>query len=304
MSGPFAALSPDLFPAAIVVVGMLVVEVFLLVHILPRRGPAPTLALMVVLTSALLGSAGLLLAVGAAFLNSNLNSYTIVLLFFNFMMLGPPSLWLVSVLVFHEDRIDPGRRFWPLAIALLATVAEVLMGFVFVIGTGGSLRPVPLAAATLTSPWYLWSMASAMFALLLWVPFERALKLPLLGLAASTVAAPLVPAFPAPGAALMAAVMALTFLGIFGSGRPAVPAAAERVVQVMWIVAAFLAMTLSGLFLALTPNSTVAVLLFGSVMTAVMAGELYFVARSALVRLTVVPAIRPRAPAPATAVGA
>ena len=285
MTGPFVSLSAALVPTAIVVVVMVVVEVFLLVHILPRRGPPPTLAHMVVITSALLGSAGLLMSISAAFLDSNLNSYTIVLLFFNFMMLGPPSLWLVSVIVFRDDRVDPRRRLWPIAIAGMATFAEILMGLVFAIGDGVSLDPVPLAAATLTSPWFLWSMAAAMFALLVWVPFDRWLRGPLVGLSASTVAAALVPSFPAPGAALMAGIMAVTFLGVYRYREAALAIPPERVVEVMAILAAFPAMTVAGLLLALVPASGAVVLLFGAVMTAVMAGELYFVARSSLLRL-------------------
>ncbi|MHB8351745.1 MAG: hypothetical protein ACYDFT_03505 [Thermoplasmata archaeon] len=285
MTGPFVSLSAALVPTAIVVVVMVAVEVFLLVHILPRRGPPPTLAHMVVITSALLGSSGLLMSIAAAFLNSNLDSYTIVLLFFNFMMLGPPSLWLVSVIVFRDGRVDPRRRFWPIAVALMATFAEILMGLVFAIGDGVSLDVVPLAAATLTSPWFLWSMAGAMFALLIWVRFDGWLRGPLAGLSASTVAAALVPSYPAPGAALMAAIMAVTFLGVYRYRSPTAPIPAERVVEVLWIVAAFLAMTLSGLFLALEPGLPAVTLLFGGVMTVVMGGELYFVARTSLLRL-------------------
>ena len=98
-------------------------------------------------------------------------------------------------------------------------------------------------------------------------------------------AAALVPSFPAPGAALMAGIMAVTFLGVYRYREAALAIPPGRVVEVMAILAAFPAMTVAGLLLALVPASGAMVLLFGAVMTAVMAGELYFVARSSLLRL-------------------
>lgn len=273
------ALAPD---AAIVVI-MLAIEVYLLTQIVPRRGPPPTLTRMIIGSTALLGSASVLMALTAAFMTPTLGAYSIVLLTFNFMMLGPPGVWIIAVILLHDRRIDPMSWVWPLAIAGMATAAEVLMGLFFVVANGATpLDPADVAAATFSSAWFLWAMVGAMGALLLWLPLPRALRVPLAGLAASGVVAPWVPAEPLLGAALMAGVMSVTLAAVFLEQRHA-PAAEPRVYTLLLgVFAGFLGMTVAGTLVALAPGSLAALFSFGLAMAAVMTAEFTVLVREGL----------------------
>jgi hypothetical protein len=278
---PVVQISGDLVPDAIVVVVMVVVEVYLLTQLLPRNGPPPLVTRMIIASTALLGSAGLIMAIMWAFLNSSLSNYTIVLLLFNFMMLGPPGIWLISVIVFEDRRIDPRGWLWPVVIAAQATAAEVLMGLLFTVATGTSLAPLSLIAGTLTSAWFLWSMSAAMVAVLFWVPLPAIERYPLLGLALSGAVAPWVVASPLLGVALVALVMAVTLLGTYRllARRLPSPAQANRL---LGLAVAFTLMMLAGLVAAVWSSSVGAEILFGSATTAVMIGEFLFLLREGL----------------------
>jgi hypothetical protein len=265
------ALTGQTVPDAIVVVAMVAAEIFLLTRILPREGPPPTLARMVILTSSLLASAGFLMALTGAFVQSNLNNYTVVLLMFNTMMVVPVGLWMVAVVILQDRRVDPSGLFWPLLVSGLATFAEVLMGVFFTVAAAPSLDPIDVTAGTLSSAWYLWSMAGAMFALLWWVRIPRLPRVALAGLTAAAVAAPWVAAEPLVGAGLMTGLMVLSLLAILReAARPgAAPAAGGTVAAV---AAAFAAMSGAGVAVALAPGTTT-LLAFGGVMTAIMLAE-------------------------------
>jgi hypothetical protein len=278
---PVIVLNADLVPDAIVVVAMVVVEVFLLTQIVPRRGGPTPLAKMVLGSSLLLGSAGLIMGILGAFFQSNLNTYSIVLLLFNFMMLGPPGLWMIAVVLFEDRRIDPRSWFWPAAIAAMATFAELLMGLLFTVATGSTLDFLPVLAGTLTSAWFLWSMSAAMVGLLLWVPLAPVERYPLLGLALSGALAPWVVAAPLLGVAMVGAVMAATLYVAYrwlarGSATP------RAVRWLLGLAVAFSAMTLAGFTAAILPSSVLAELLFGLVTTVVMVGEFLVLLREGL----------------------
>jgi hypothetical protein len=279
---PLFFVTPDLWLDIIVAVAMIVAEVFILVQILPRTGPPPAKTRMVIGSTALLGSSGVLMALLGAYLQSNLNSYSVVLLAFNGMMLMPPGLWFVSLIVFEDQTIRTRGWFWPVAITAMASSAELLMGFFFSVVAGTPLLVPNALAATLTSVWYLWSMAAAMVALLIWIRLERAVRDPLLGLAAAGIVAPFVPVDPLVGALLMTGTMAATILLVLQgvrAGRPSGPAAG-RVFN--GVVAAFLVMSAAGFVLALAPNSVTALLEFGIVMAVVMTAEFLFLVRVGL----------------------
>ncbi|MCI4322246.1 MAG: hypothetical protein L3K05_08085 [Thermoplasmata archaeon] len=277
------ALSPDLAVDAIVAVAMVVVEVFVLVQLLPRAGPPPALTTMVIGGSALVGSSGVLMALLGAFLQPNLSSYSVVLLAFNFMMLGPPGFWFISLIVFEDRTIRPRHWFWPVALTAMATSTELLMGVFFTVAGGSALDLASVLAGSLTSAWFLWSMAAAMVALLLWVRLPRAVRDPLLGLAAAGAVAPVVPVSPPLGALLMAVVMAATLVVVLQSLR--VGAAGAGVGRLFpGVVAAFLAMSVTGAALALAPDLIAAGLAFGSTMAAVMTVEFFVVVREGLSR--------------------
>lgn len=271
-------------PDVIVVVGMLVVEVFLLVLLLPRNGPAPLATRMVLCSCLLLGSSGLLMAIVAAALAPSLSSYTIVLAAFNGMMLVPIGIWLCTLVILKDRRIDARSWRWPTLITAMATTAEVLMGVVFVIADGTTALDVAsVAAATLLSAWFLWSMAAAMLALLAWVRLDRASRRPLLGLAASALFAPWVAVDPLFGLLLMAAVMALTILAMARGLEPSALARRPGHLGVAaLVVLAFLAMTTTASASALAPGAVGAQLAFGAVMLVVMAGEFLWLVREGL----------------------
>jgi hypothetical protein len=289
---PVIAIAADLVPDAIVAIAMVVVEVYLLTQLLPRTGPPPLVSRMIIASAALLGSAGLLMSIMWAFLNSNLSNYTLVLLLFNFMMLGPPGVWLISVVVFEDDRIDPLSWVWPIGIAAMATAAEVLMGLLFTIANATSLAPVPIAAGTLTSAWFLWSMSAAMIAMLLWVPLSQLERYPLLGLAVSGAVAPWVVATPLVGVGLVALVMGITLFGTYRLLHRIAPTPTEAT-RLLGLALGFTIMMVAGLAAALVPSSAYAELAFGLATAAVMVGEFLFLLREGL---------RPRADAPAPTV--
>lgn len=275
-------LTADLTLDVIVAVAMVVAEVFVLLQLVPRSGPPPPLTRMVIGSSALVGSSGVLMALLAAFLQPNLSNYSVVLMAFNFMMLGPPGLWFISLIVFEDRTIRPRSWLWPVVLTTMATSTELLMGVFFTVAGGSALDVGTVLAGALTSAWFLWSMASAMVALLLWLPLKRTVRNPLLGLAAAGVAAPFVPADPPVGALLMALVMAVTILGSLQdvrAGRPT-PAGAGRVLN--GVFAAFLAMSLTGAALALAPGSTWTGLGFGAVMAVAMTAEFLVLVREGL----------------------
>jgi hypothetical protein len=274
------AFNPELAPDVVVVVLMVVVEVYLLTQILPRRGGPPTLTRMIIGSTALLGSAGLLMALVGAFFSSNLSSYSIVLLLFNFMMLGPPGVWMIAVILLHDRRIDPKSWAWPVAIASMAMLAEALMGLLFTATSGPPYDLLDVVGGSLTSGWFLWSMAAAMVALIVWVPLPGPLRLPLLGLALAGVVAPWVSADPLVGAALMVLAMGATFASFPAALRA--PMAHRLSPWLLGVGAAFLPMTATGLLLAVLPDSPLAVLLFGGVMASVMFGEFLVLVREAL----------------------
>ncbi|MCI4332249.1 MAG: hypothetical protein L3K01_00735 [Thermoplasmata archaeon] len=279
---PLFFVTPDLWLDVIVAVVMIVAEVYILTQILPRSGPPPAMTRMVIGSTALVGSSGVLMALLGAYLQSNLNTYSVVLLAFNGMMLLPPGLWFISLIVFEDRKIRAESWFWPLAITAMASSAELLMGLFFSVAAGVPLATASVLAGTLTSVWYLWSMASAMVALLLWVRLDRAVRDPLLGLAAAGVVAPFVPVDPLVGAALMTGGMTLTLLVVFRGIRHGHPAGAEAGKVLTGVVAAFFAMSVAGFGLALAPGSVLALLAFGGVMAAAMTAEFLFLVRAGL----------------------
>jgi hypothetical protein len=278
---PVVQLTGDLVPDAIVAAGMVIVEVFLLTQIVPRRGGPPALAKMVLGSSLLLGSAGLFMSILGAFLDSNLSTYSVVLLLFNFTMVGPIGLWMIAVAIVHDRRIDPESWLWPVAVTVLATLAEVLMGLLFTVAAGSSLAFLPVLAGTLTSAWFLWSMTSAMVALLVWIPLPAVTRYPLLGLAASGAVAPWVVAAPLLGVALVAATMAATLYVAYRLLH-AVPPSPRSVRWLLGLAVAFSAMTVAGLTSAALPSSLAAELAFGLVTAAVMVAEFLVLVREGL----------------------
>jgi hypothetical protein len=263
-------------PYLVIVVGMLAVEVALLLLLLPRGTEPPTLAFGILVLTALIGSAGALLGVFWAVLYPNLNSLTIVFEALGISMGFPPGLWMISIIALRDRRIARNSIWWPAMLAVVATLGEVLMGLVFVAAGGPPGSPASAAAATLVSPWYLWSSAAAMLAILGWIRMDGGRRVVLIGLAMSAFAAPWVSSDPSVGAALMTGAMAVTFAAIYWAAIRRAHPSSTFASLLQGAIVAYVAMASAGVAVALTGGSVDALIVFGGVMTAVMVGELRY----------------------------
>ena len=264
----------------VVAVSMVVITIVLLGIVLPADGRPPLLSQVTLALAVLLGGSVLLLSLVFVFLNPNgTDSWTYVLLAFNFMMMFPAGIWFVSLVVFRDRRIAPGGWFFPGALALVVTGAEALMGVVFALG--GSAAPASALATLalgLSSVWFFWSMAAIMAALVVWAPLSGVERWALIALTFSAVVGPWVTAFPTVGGALMAVLMVGLFLLLvrhlqLGRGSR------EEAPFLVGLAIAFLAMTLAGLGVAVTGGTSVAALTFGVTVGVVMTAEIAYLVR-------------------------
>ncbi len=304
---PPLGVTPALEAYAIVAVVMVAVEVYLLYQILPRTGRPPTMSHMVIGSSALLGSAAFLLALlDFVFFPDSYSAATVVLWGLNFMMFAPPGLWVIAVIVYEDRRIDGTGWWWPVLIAAAATGAEVIMGLLFSVS-----NPVPVltewtVAQSLVSPWFDWSMAAAMAALVIWVPLTRTEREGLATLVAAAAVAPWIAASPLLGALLMTLVMGLAFVLIYRRFESRLGLTGVETRVLFAVGAAFLAMTVAE-WGNLTVGGPAGLLVFGVLSTLVMATDLAYLAHRALLaraaEAAVLPAEEPASPS-ASAVGA
>jgi hypothetical protein len=277
---PPLGVSTGLVPYAAVAVLMVAVEIYLLVQILPRTGGPPTVTRMVIGGSALLGSAGFLLSLlDLVFYPSPDLAETGFLWGLNFMMFIPPGLWVIAIAVYRDRRIEPTGWRWPLYIASSATGAEILMGLLFSVSS-----PVPLfdpssIAQSLVSVWFDWSMAAAMFALVLWVRLPARERKALALLAAGAIVTPWVASAPLLGPLLTTAVMSLAFLVFYRELRTGVDAHEERLF--LLVTLAFVLMAASE-WANLAIGGAIGLLVFGTLTSLVMATELAYLARRSL----------------------
>ncbi|HYA70477.1 MAG TPA: hypothetical protein VEH28_03820 [Thermoplasmata archaeon] len=282
MNLPFPSLlfTPSLVPFAVIALAMIGITVFLLGKVLPADGRPPLVTQMVIALAVLGGGSLLLLSLLFVFLNPNATeSWTFVLLAFNFMMMFPAGIWFVGLVVFRDRRIDAGSWFWPATLAVVTTGSEALMGVLFAYGTvAGPTTTLAALATGLTSVWFFWSMAAVMAALLLWAPLGRLERWALVTLAAAAVLGPWVTSFPLIGGLLMAVLMAFAFVALIRSLQRGDVAPNEGRLLVA-VAAAFLSMTVSGLLVAFTAGAVTSSLAFGSVMGIVMGVEVAYLIR-------------------------
>jgi len=277
---PPLVVTPALVPFVIIAVSMIGVTIFLLGKVLPPNGVPPLVTQMVIALAVLGGGSLLLLSLLFVFLNPNgPESWTFVLLAFNFMMMFPAGIWFVGQILFRDRRVDAVGWFWPVTLALVATSSEALMGVLFAYGAvGGPTATVPAIAAGLSSVWFFWSMAAVMVALLVWAPLGTIERWALLTLSASAVLAPWVPTFPTVGGLAMSVLMGASFLALVRAlWRGRVPSEDGRLL--VGVAVAFLAMALAGLLVAGSGGSIGPVLTFGTVMGVVMGVEVAYLIR-------------------------
>lgn len=270
------ALGPGLLPYAVVDAVMLLVEVVLLLYLAPRDRGAPTKAIAVLVAAGLVGSAGSLLAIFWAILYPNLNSFTIVAEAFGVSMGFPPGLWMIATIVWHDDRMPIDDLLWPAAFGTAATAGELLMGLVFAAAAVPTAASLPLAAATLVSPWYLESSALVMVVLVLWRAVDRPRRVGLLGLAATGAIAPLVAYRPLLGAALTSVAMAATLALVYRELRatPTIGPTAPR--WPLGIAGGLLAMSAGGVAVGALGGSDPSLVAFGATTGLVMLAELTY----------------------------
>lgn len=265
-----------------VAIAMVAVEVYLLLQILPREGGPPTLSRMTIGSSALLGSAAFLLSLlDLLFFPNSYTAATVVLWGLNFMMFAPPGLWVIAIIVYHDRRVRSDSLWWPVLIAGTATSAEIMMGLLFSVSTPIPVLDLANLALALVSPWFAWSMAAAMAALLLWVPLPRVEREGLATLVVASIVVPWVAAAPLLGALLMSATMAGTYVLVFRRlSRPTGVSRRDSAV-LLAVSGAFIVMA-GAVWLYLLSPGTTGLLAFGTATMLVMATELAYVARRAL----------------------
>jgi hypothetical protein len=278
---PPIGVNSSLLSFAIVALSMIVVTVFVLGQVLPRDRRAPLVTQMLLALAVLGGGSVLLLSLVFVFLNPDgTSAWTWVLLAFNFMMMAPAGIWFIGLIVFRDRRVALDDWTWPVAIALVTTGSEVLMGLLFVIG--GATTPLTTLATFalgLSSIWFFWSMASIMTALLLWAPLAPVERGALVALTVSAVIGPWVTTYPIVGGIAMAVLMAGIFAYLVRAlARPA-RVHQEEVTLLIGLSVAFLATALTGIAIAATDGSEYAVLAFGSVMAVVMTVEIAYLVR-------------------------
>jgi len=277
---PVIGITAELLPFAVIAISMVIVTVFVLIKVLPRQKDPPLLTQLVLALSVLFGGSVLLLALLYVFLDPNgTTAWTWVLLSFNFMMMFPAGVWFIGLILFRDQRIDPTGGFWPAMLAIVATGSEALMGVLFAYGAvGGPTPTVPALATGLSSVWFFWSMAAVMAALLVWAPLGFVERWALVALAASSVLAPWVTAYPTVGGLSMSVLMGASFIALVRSLLRGGVAPEEGRLLVA-LAGAFLAMTLAGLAVVATAGSVPADLAFGTVMGVVMAVEVAYLIR-------------------------
>jgi hypothetical protein len=272
--------STALVPFVIVAVSMIVIAIVLFGIVLPADGRPPLLSQLTLALSVLAGGSVLLLSLVFVFLNPNgTESWTFVLLSFNFMMMAPAGLWFIGLIAFRDRRIEPASWLWPSALALVTTGSEALMGVLFALG--GSTAPaaaLPTLALGLSSIWFFWSMAAIMVVLVAWAPLSRVERWALFALTLAAVVGPWVTAFPTVGGASMAGLMGGLFVLLTRQLRLG-PGSDEEAPFLIGLAVAFLVMTVAGLGVAITGGSSLSALAFGATMGTVMTVEIAYLVR-------------------------
>jgi hypothetical protein len=278
---PPLGVTAALVPFAAVALAMIAVTIFVFGKALPGDGRPPLVTQMTLALAVLFGGSVLLLALVDVFLNSDgTSAWTWVLLAFNFMMMGPAGIWFIGLVVFRDRRVQANDWMWPIALGVVTTGSEVLMGILFAVG--GESTPLPVLttlALGLSSVWFFWSMAAIMAALVLWAPLARVERWALVALTFSAVIGPWVTTYPIVGGLAMTILMALVFALLVRTISNRVAIRLEEVGLLIGLAVAFLAMAVAGLSLVVTGGSDASILAFGAVMGVVMTVEISYLVR-------------------------
>jgi hypothetical protein len=291
---PPLGVNATLVPFAVVALAMIGITIFVLGKVLRTRGDPPLVTQMLLALAVLAGGSVLLLSLVFVFLNPDgASAWTWVLLAFNFMMMAPAGIWFIGLVVYRDRHVRAADWSWPVAIGLVTTGAEGMMGFLFALG--GEATPaaaVATLALGLSSIWFFWSMAAIMAALVLWAPLGSIERGALVALTAASVVAPWVTTYPVLGGAAMTALMGTAFGYLVIAAVRSVPGRADEVGLLIGLAVAFLAMALAGVALVATGGANAAIIAFGAVMAIVMGVEIAYLVRRFYVGI-------PPAPVPA-----
>lgn len=277
---PVIGITAELLPFAVIAISMVIVTVFVLIKVLPRQKDPPLLTQLVLALSVLFGGSVLLLALLFVFLDPNgTTAWTWVLLSFNFMMMFPAGFWFVSQILFRDRTIAADSWVWPVALGAATTGSEVLMGLLFAVGgANGHLSLGGALGLGLSSIWLYWSMAAVMGALLLWAPLSPVERSGSAALALASVFAPWITAFPLVGGIAAAAIMGGLFLFVARvlARHEASPAELGFLLALSGL---FLAMALAAAGLVADGGQNASRILFGTVMSVGMVGEVGYLVR-------------------------
>ncbi|MCI4339437.1 MAG: hypothetical protein L3J68_03790 [Thermoplasmata archaeon] len=278
---PPLGVTASLAPFAAIAIAMIVVTIFVFGKALPSNGRPPLLTQMALALAVIGGGSVLLLALVFVFISSDgTSAWTFVLLAFNFMMTGPAGLWFIGLIVFRDRRVAPRDWTWPVALAVMTTGSEVLMGCLFAVGGAtGTVSFVPTLAMGVSSVWFFWSMASIMSALVVWAPLARVERYALGALTLTAVLGPWVTSYPTVGGLAMTVLMVAIFAYLIRFVSQPTPVRPHEGGFLLGLAVAFLAMALAGLTLVASGGSVLAVLVYGAVMAVVMSAEIAYLLR-------------------------
>jgi len=277
---PAFDVSAALLPFVAIAVPMVAVTVLVLGLTRSRDGRPPLVTQMLLAVLVIGGGSVLLLALLFVFLNPNgATAWEWVLLAFNFMMMVPLGLWFISHIIFRDRRVEPASWLWPAGLGVAVTGSEMLMGLLFAVGGASGAIGATVAFTTgLSSVWFFWSMAAVMAPLVVWAPLSSVGRAGGWSLVGAAVLAPWVRSYPSVGGGAMAVLMAVVFTAWL---RPLLRGAVshEDGPLLLALAASFLAMTATGLGVAVSGGSPAAVLAFGSTMAVVMVAEVSYLIR-------------------------
>lgn len=296
----------DAFPAfSLLLVGygaaavvMIAFNIWVFLQFFPRDGGPPTISRAVLVGYVLVSS--MLLWISVLYDLQTANSQigaTAILFGVQAMMIAPFAWAFVTILRGSEHWVARGSWGWPILLATIMPLNELLMGGVWVALQGGWGALFPAGpwwwaqglAASVGTVFFFWSMFANMLPLLYWVPLPRGERTALLGLAATALIGPWVVSDLVVGAILMGLVMAGTFALLLLDLLPsAVPSARELGISA-GVAIAFFGMAAGVVLQVAFASAPWSTFPFAAVMLLTMFGEMLFLSRHVLSALPLSP---------------
>lgn len=290
MFAGLAEITSATVPFAAVAVGMIALNLYIIYRLLAGHS-VPAFSTFVLGTAVLVSQAVFWGGVAYYLEVPTVDGFVIFSLAVQFMMV-PVGLWFVS-LVFEEGErpVRANNAAWPVGLALLLLVNELLMSWAFAALVTGSL---PTDLSTLASAgqallvasstaWYYWPMGVSMLVLVRWSALGPSDRRALYTLTLSAFVAPWAFEVPLVGACAMAVVMTLA-IAILWRGLQSPHLAHSSIRLRMAVVLAFFVMSSAWAlsYLLLPPSWGLPPFAVANV--AIMTAELVFLLRMLLRR--------------------